>query len=208
MPGDPIADLRSPSGSLISVFINRPSPGGFGALVSDLVRPIREQSERLGRNVQKSVQSDSDRIHRLVDRLELEAAPAYAIFASDLDDIFILEPLAYSAVNVSSLGPRPYMRPLRAAPRGLRAGIIVADRAEARTFVSFSGLIDDVGEPLAVETRKANYGGFSGYDEHTVRGHADEVSHRVWKEAGLRILEEHQRKAFDYIAIGSHEENC
>ena len=208
VPGDPIANLRSASGSLISVFIDRPSPGGFGALLSDLVRPLRNQAEGLGRAVEKSVRTDSGRIHDLADRLELEAAPAYAIFASELDSIFILEPLTYSIQSVSTLGPRPYMRPLRAAPRGLRAGVIVADRAEAKTFVSFAGIVDEVGVPLAVAIRKANYGGFSGYDEHTVRGHADEVSHRVWKEAGLRMLEEHQRRAFDYLAIGSHEETA
>ena len=143
--GDPIADLRSPSGSLLSVFIDRPSPGGFAALLSDLVRPIRELSEGLTRTVQKSVRSDADRIHRLAGRLEIEAAPAYAIFASDLDDIFLLEPLSHSTNNVSTLGPRPYMRPLRAAPRGLRAGIIVADRSEARTYESFAGLTREVG---------------------------------------------------------------
>lgn len=204
--GDPIAELRSPSGSLISVFIDRPSPGGFGALLSDLVRPIRERSENLGRNVQKSVRTDADRIYRLADRLEIEAAPAYAIFASDLDDVFILEPLAYSTRNVSTLGPRPYLRPLRAAPRGMRAGIIVADRAVARMYVSFAGIIDELGSSLTVEIRKTNYAGFSGYDEHTARGRADEASHRIWKEAGLRLLDLHQRKAFDYLAIGSHDE--
>jgi len=204
--GDPIADLRSPSGSLISVFVDRPSPGGFGALLSHLVKPLREQSGGLGRQVQKSVRSDAGRIHRLAEHLEIELAPAYAIFASDLDDIFVLEPLAYSTQNVSMLGPRPYMRPLRAAPRGLRAGVLVADRGEARTYESFAGMIEEVGVPLTVDIRKANYGGFSGYDEHTVRGHADEASHRMWKDAGLRMLDEHQRQAFDYLAIGSREE--
>ena len=119
------------------------------------------------------MRSDAHRIHHLADRLEIEVAPAYAIFASDLDNVFIVEPLAYPTHNVSTLGPRPYLRPLRAAPRGLRAGIIVADRAEAKTYVSFAGLIDEIGAPLAQEIRKANFGGFSGYDEHTVRGHLD-----------------------------------
>jgi len=206
VPGDPIADLRSTSGSLISVFVDRPSPGGFGALLSDLVRPIRERSGSLERSIEKSVRSDSDRIHDLADRLEREAAPAYAIFASDLDDVFVIEPLTYPTHNVSTLGPRPYMRPLRAAPRGLRAGMIVADRAVARTYVSFAGMIDEVGEPLDTDIGKTNYGGFSGYDEHTVWAHADEASHRLWREAGTRMLAEHQRRAFDYLAIGGHGE--
>ena len=206
MLGDPIADLRSPSGSLISVFIDRPSPGGFGALLSDLTRPLRERSAALSRRIQKSVRTDADRIHELADRLEGDVAPAYAIFASDIDDVFILEPLAHKTSNVSTLGPRPYMRPLRAAPRGLRAGIIVADRAVARTYVSFAGLVDELGEPLSVSAGKSNYGGFGGYQEHTVRAHADEVSHRMWKDAAWRLLEEHQRRPLDYLAIGCQEE--
>lgn len=203
---DPIADLRSPSGSLISVYIDRPSPGGFGALLSDLVKPIRDMSEALGRSVQKSVRVDANRIHDLATSLEVDAAPAYAIFASTLDDVFLLEPLAHPAPNVSTLGPRPYLRPLRAAPRALRSGIIVADRALARTFVGFAGLVDELGPPLDADLGKSNYGGFSGYEEQGVRARAEEASARLWKDIAGRMLEAHQNQAFDYIAIGSHEE--
>ena len=206
MLGDPIADLRSPSGSLISVYIDRPSPGGFGALLSDLVKPIREKSATLNRRVQKSVRVDTDRIHDLARKLEVEAAPAYAIFASDLDDVFMLEALTHPAPNVSTIGPRPYLRPLRAAPRAFRSGVIVADRALARTFTGSEGLVDEIGEPMDADIGKSNYGGFSGYEEHGVRAHAEEASARLWKEAGWRLLEEHQDRPFDYLAIGGHEE--
>ena len=207
MLADPIAELRSPSGSLLSVYVDRPSPGGFGALLSDLVRPLREASERLGRPVEKSVRADADRIHDLAGSLELDAAPAYAIFASNLDDVFLLEPLAHGTTNTSTLGPRPYLRPLRAAPRALRSGVLVADRVQARIFTAFEGLVEELGEPLEVEVGKSNYGGFSGYAEHGVRAHAQEASARLWKEAGGRLLDSHQTRPFHYVAIGSHEEN-
>lgn len=206
MAGDPIAGLRSPSGSLISVYADRPAPGGFGALLTDLVKPIREKSELLGRRVQKSVRADTERIHDLAQRFEGEVAPAYAIFASELDDLFVLEPLAHPTPSVSTLGPRPYMRPLRAAPRALRSGVLVADRAVARTFVGFAGLVDEVGEPQVADIGKSNYGGFSGYEEHGVRAHADEATARLWREAGSVLLEEHQDQPFDYLTIGGHEE--
>lgn len=203
---DPIADLRSPSGSLISVYVDRPSPGGFAALLSDLVKPIKERSEALDRTVQKSVRIDSERIHELAPRFEAEVAPAYAIFASTMDDVFVFKSLAHAAPNVATLGPRPYLRPLRAAPRALRSGIIVADRAVARTFIGFEGLIEELGSPVSADIGKSNYGGFSGYEEQGVRAHADEASARLWKEAGWRLLEGHQNRPFDYLAIGSHEE--
>lgn len=203
---DPIAGLRSSAGSLISLYAGRPSPGGFGALLSDLVKPLRQKSESLDRAVQKSVRSDGDRIQALAPQLEEEFAPAYAIFASSLDDVFVLEPLTHPTANVSVLGPRPYLRPLRAAPRSLRSGVLVADRALARTFVGFSGLVDEIGPPLTADIGKANFGGFSGYREHTVRARAEEESTRMWREAGARLLRAHQEGQFDYLALGAHEE--
>jgi hypothetical protein len=206
LPTDPIADLRSPSGSLISVYVDRPSPGGMAALLSDLLKPVRESAEIRDRAVQKSVRAGADRIHGLADQLEADIAPAYAIFASDLDDVFVLEALTHSVPNVSCLGPRPYLRPLRAAPRSLRAAVLVADRSMARVFVASGDLVEEVGEPFIADIGKSNYGGFSGYEEHGVRARADEVSTRIWRDAGSLLLERHLDRPFDYLAIGGHEE--
>ena len=206
MEGDRIADLRSRNGSLISVYASRPSPGGFGALLSDLVKPIRERSESLDRRVQKSVRADTARIHDLADQLEMDAAPSYAIFASEIDDMFVLEPLGHPAPNISTIGPRPYLRPLRAGPRAVRSGIIVADHANARTFVGMEGIVDEISSPLDADIGNRSWGGFSGYEEHTVRARADEVTSKLWREAGERLLDRHARRPFDYLAIGSHEE--
>ena len=206
MRADPIAELRSPSGSLISVYVNRPSPGGMTALLTDLLRPVREAAENKERPVQKSVRADAERIHAHAESLEADSAPAYAIFASDLDGLFTLESLAHPVPNVSSLGPRPYLRPLRAAPRAFRVGVLVADRSQARVFVASGELLDEVSAPLIADIGKSNYGGFSGYEEHTVRGRADEVSSRMWRDAATILLVKHQQRAFDYLAIGGYGE--
>lgn len=205
MEGDRIADLRSHNGSLISVYAGRPSPGGFGALLSELVKPIRERSMGLDRRIQKSVRTDTERIHDLADQLEIDSAPGYAIFASDLDDTFVLEPLGHPTPSVSTIGPRPYMRPLRASPRALRSGIIVADSSTARTFVGVEGIVDEVRSPIDADIGNRSWGGFSGYDEHTVRSRAEELTARAWREAGERLLERHTERPFDYLAIGSHD---
>jgi len=202
LPADPIAGMRSPSGSLISVYLDRPSPGGMAALLSDLLKPIREAAEIKGRSVQKSVKADAERIHGVADRLEAEAAPAYAIFASDADEIFVADSLTHEVPNVSFLGPRPYLRPLRAAARAWRAGVVVADRSLARTFVVAGDLVEEIDGALTADIGKANYGGFSGYDEHVVRSRADEASARIWREAGARLLEEHLERPFDFFSIG------
>lgn len=178
----------------------------MAALLTDLLRPVREASERGDRSVQKSVRADAERIHSYSERLESDGAPAYAIFASELDDIFSVESLSHQVTNVSSLGPRPYLRPLRAAPRAYRVGILVADRSQARVFIASGDLVEEVGPGLVADIGKANYGGFAGYEEHTVRGRADEVSGRMWREAGNILFERHQHRPFDYLALGGHEE--
>lgn len=206
LEGDRIAELRSRHGSLISLYAGRPSPGGFAALLSELLKPVREQSEARDRHMQKSVRNDIERIHDLADQLELDSAPGYAIFASDFDDIFVLEPLSHPVPDVSAVGPRPYMRPLRATPRALRSGIIVADNTIARTFTAVEGIVDEVKAPIGADVRNRSWGGFSGYEEQTVRARANEVTAKLWREAGERLLERHMDKPFDYLAIGSHEE--
>lgn len=205
MEGDRIADLRSEDGSLISLYAGRPSPGGFGALLSDLTKAVRDLASKLDRNVQKSVRTDIARIHDLADQLELDSAPAYAIFASDIDGIFVLEPLSHPVPDTSGIGPRPYMRPLRATPRSLRSGIIVADHTTARTFTGVEGVVEEVGSSLHVDVNRS-WGGFSGYDEHTVRARAEEVTVKLWRQAGQRLLEKLLDRPFDYLAIGGHEQ--
>jgi hypothetical protein len=206
LEGDRIADLRSHSGSLISLYAARPSPGGFGALLSDLTKQVRERSTTMDRSVQKSVRNDAERIHDLADQLEFDSAPGYAVFASDLDGIFVIEPLSYPTPNVSTIAPRPYMRPLRAAPRALRSGVLVANNTLARTFTAMEGIVDEVKAPIGADIGNRSWGGFSGYEEHTVRSRAEEVTTKLWREAGERLLDSHMDKPFDYLAIGSHEE--
>lgn len=206
MTTDPIAELRSATGSLISLYAQRPAPGGFGALLADLLRPIRAKADQADRGLAKSVRADIDRIRELAERLESEAAPAYAIFASDRDGLFVVEALAHDAPDVARVGPRPYLRPLRVAPRELRSGVLVADRVVARVFVVTGSMVDELGEEIHADPGKADFGGFSGYDEHAARQRATEATARLWRSAGQRLLEAHQRRSLDYVALGGQYE--
>lgn len=206
MLADPLAGLHSPEGALISLYLDRPDPGGMAALITDLLRPVRARSLLMSKPVVKSVRSDAERIHEQASQLEADPAPSFAVFASSLDDIFEVQQLTHQVESTATLGTRPYLRPLRAAPRLLRAGVIVADRAEARTFLLSGDLVEELGDPLNADIGKANYGGFSGYEEHTVRSRAEEVTSRLWREAAARLLPPHQERPLDFVAIGSHEE--
>lgn len=203
---DPIADLRSATGSLISLYAERPSPGGFAALLADLLRPIREKANRGDRRLAKSARGDADRIRDLAEGFESEGAPAYAVFASEIDDVFVVEALTHEVPNVARIGPRPYIRPLRVAPRSLRSGVLVADRVMARSFVVSGTMVDEVGEAIHADPGKADYGGFAGYEEQAARQRAVEASGRLWKAASQRLLGSHQQRPVDYVAIGGQAE--
>lgn len=207
MVADPIADLRSPEGSLISMYLKRPSPGGFAALISDMGRSVREAAAGRSRRVEKSVESDLRWVRDLADEFEMTSVPSYAVFASSLDGISQVKPLAHAAPSIAVLGSRPYLRPLRSIPRPIRTGIIVADRSQARVFIGFDGSVEEVGRPLTAEIGKPNYGGFAGYKEHSVRSRAHEVATRLWKEAGEILFDRHQSAALDLVLLGGREES-
>lgn len=136
----------------------------------------------------------------------MEPAPSFAVFASTADDIFLVESLTHEIESRAMLGPRPYLRPLRVAPRPLRAAVLVADRAEARIFISSGDHLEELGTPLEANIGKPNFGGFSGYEEHTTRSRADEATSRIWKEAGARLLDVYQDRMFDFLVVGCLEE--
>ncbi len=195
---DPIAKLRSPSGALISVYVNRRPPATRAALV-DLLKPLR-------RNGGKVMRADVARLIEQAARIESEFAPAVAMFASHRDGIFEVLPLTDRVDEVAAVGPRPYLRPLRAQPRPLRAGVLVADTVRAQTYIAAGGGFHEVGEELTADPGKDNYGGFGGYEEHRMRARAEEVSARLWKQGGRRLFEAHQDQPLDLIVLGGHEE--
>lgn len=199
---DRFTEMRSPSGSLISLYADRPSPGGFAALLGDLLRPVREVASGSSRPVDMSVRADAERIRDLADRFESEGAPAYVVFASHADGLWVVDSLAHEVGNGAHLGHRPFLRPLRAMPRALRGGFLVADRMTARTFVVSGGMVEELGRALQAEPVKRDYGGFEGYDEHTARQRADDNAGRLWRDAGLSLLEAHQERTLDYVALG------
>lgn len=200
---DPIAKLHSPIGSLVSVYVARRPQATRAALV-DLLKPLRNSHS--DHAVEKSIRVDAERITDLAARIEVEQAPAVAIFASHADGIFEYLPLTAPVDDVASVGPRPLMRPLRAQPRPLRVGVLVADSSRARTYLMSGGTLHELEEELIADRGKDNYGGFAGYEEHRIRSRADEVSTHLWREAGRRLLEAHQDQPLDLFVIAGHEE--
>jgi hypothetical protein len=57
------------------------------------------------------------------------------------------------------------------------------------------------------EVRKDNYGGFSGYAERSVRGHAGEVARRLFRTAAERLDELARAGEYDLLMIGGQQAN-
>ncbi len=198
-----IAELHSPAGTLVSVYLGRPA-GSSSALLSDLLKPIRAAADERERSVTKAIKASCDRIHDLAPRIDAEPSPAVAVFASEPDGIFEYLPLQADVWDVAMVGPRPYLRPLRAIPRLLHVGVVVADRERAFVFESDDGQMESLGEPIEADRGKDNYGGFSGYEEHRVRGRAEEETARMLQEAAGLLFDRHRAKPFDMLALGGH----
>lgn len=199
---DSIAKLHSPTGSLVSVYVNRRPQATRAALV-DLLKPLRNSHH--DHDVAKSIKVDADRLIDLAGRVEVETAPAVAIFASHIDGIFEYQPLTSPVDDVAAVGPRPFTRPLRALPRPLRIGVVVADSTRAHTYLMSGSNLHEIGDELTVDRGKDNYGGFAGYEEQRIRARADEVSAHLWRDAGRRLLELHTEHPFDLVVIGGRE---
>lgn len=201
---DPIAKLHSPSGSLLSVYVNRRPPATRAALV-DLLKALRNSySDQL---FAKSVRVDGQRIVDLATTIESAAAPSAAIFASHRDGIFEFLPLSHPVDGIATIGPRPYLRPLRAQARPMRVGVLVADSSRARTYLMSGGDLHEFGDELVAERGKDNYGGFAGYEEYHNRARADEASAQMWRQAGRRLLEAHQDQPLELMVIAGHDKD-
>lgn len=201
-----LATLTSPGGSLISVYLDRP-PGQASAAITDALKPLKAKGDSLPRAVAMSLRSDLERIAGLEPDIDSEIAPGYCIFASHADGLFEFHRVPAPVGDHASVGRRPYMRPLRALPRPLRAGVAVADRRNAWLFISDNGELNQLELTIEAESLKDNYGGFRGYEEYGVRQHAAEETARVLKEAAEKLFEAHQARPFDFLAVGGHKES-
>ncbi|MFO7547721.1 MAG: hypothetical protein R6X29_02445 [Acidimicrobiia bacterium] len=200
-----LAELRSPSGSLISLYLDRPA-GSASAAITDLLKPIRAAADSMERGIAKAVLRDCERIQGLVPKIDAQPANGVALFMSSTDDIHEMSFLDHLVWDHGSIGPRAYLRPLRSRPRPLHMGIVVADRRRCRIYLADDGTVEPLGAALEADIGKSNFGGFSGYEEHGVRRRAEHETARMLKEAAARLLETHRDRPFDALLLGGHQE--
>jgi peptide subunit release factor 1 (eRF1) len=153
-----------------------------------------------------SLRSDLKTTQGQADRIDADPAPAVAIFSCHGADWFEYLSLSRPVWDVSQVGNRPYLRPLRMAETEFRSAAVIFEPRRSLVFTKRGGEFRQYGEVVEEALRKSNYGGFSGYEERGVRSHADAVVQRHFKETADLVFQLFQEEGFDFLFLGGHQE--
>jgi peptide chain release factor subunit 1 len=212
MQVDRIGQFANFTFPVLSVYVNRVGTPrdrtSMSARLTELLRPLREVGERdeLSHEAAMSLRADLRAIQGLADRIEADPAPAVAVFTCHGADWFEYVSLSRPVWDVSRIGIRPYLRPLRAAETEFRSATVVFEPRRSLVFTKSGDEFREYGEVVEDAVRKSNYGGFSGYEERGVRSHADAVVQRHFKETADLVFRLHQDAGFDFLFLGGHQE--
>ena len=200
--------FSSPKFPVLSVYLNRTdNPASISPRLTDLLKPIRESASGLDHAAAMSLRDDIDAVLGLREKLELDPAPAAAIFACGGEGFFHHEQLSTSSRDVAMLGPSPYVRPLRASRDAARSAVAIVDRRTSRIFIMNGKGTTLEQEIVESEELKANYGGWHGYEERSARSHADRVASRHFRVTAEAIFNIHKEKPIDFLMVGGHQEH-
>ncbi len=176
--------------------------------LKDLLHPIREAAADLDRDSQLSVRTDVDRITNLDGPLASGRGTGVAVFASHAAGLYEVVPLPAAVRDRAVLDDAPYLWPLEAMAAELRRYCgVVLDRRRAEILRFHQRELESWEQINAEELRKANYGGFSGYEERRVRTHAEEVATRHYRDVAARLYDIHREDGFDLLLVGGQSDN-
>ncbi len=207
---DRIRHFQSSTFPVLSVYLaHSVGSTSASARLSDLLKPIKEieESGELGHEATMSLRSDLKAVHGLADRIDAEPAPGVAVFASHGAGLLEYLPVSGSVWDVAMVGPRPYLRPLRALSSPLHTCVVVTDRRRAAIYLKHGTEIQPRIDVAAEAGHKENYGGFQGYEEHGARNYAEELTTRLYKEVAEQLFRLHKEERFDLLVVGGHQES-
>lgn len=195
------ADLRSPSGSLVSLYVDR-TAGSSAAVVNELVKTLKARADSAERATAMSIRADIDRIESAAGKADVGGDPSWFVLASDADGIFEQHSLPSLVRSSVTVGSRPDVRPLRALARPIESLLMVVERPKVVVHRVNDGLTE-LGR-FEASIGKENYGGFQGYDDHKTSRRAEEETTRIWREAGALCLASHQEQPVDLLVVAGH----
>lgn len=208
--------LRSMVGEgrpVLSVYVNvepgvdtsRMSTTRLKELLAGLVPSVEElpRSQRLG--LRDDMEDALDAV-RLMGEAEGRSVALFRSRRANISEtLWLPGPVRDRAVVAEA----PYVRPLEAMLEHYRRfAVVVIERRGSQVFRFSMDRVVEWEETSDEEIRKANWGGFAGYEERRVRARADEVAARHYRDvsAGLYRLWR-QGHGFDLLIVGGSSEH-
>jgi peptide chain release factor subunit 1 len=176
--------------------------------VKALVQPLRDRLGDSGDAEEREIRAGLESILALADRARGDLGRGAALFAAPRSGLEEYIRLPAPVRERAIVDAAPYLGPLEAMlaqyPRSCAA---VTDRRNVwiyRFHLDELEAWEQIGEK---EIRKDNYGGFSGYAEQRVRGHAEAVAKRLFRSASTRLAELFRDGRFALLIVGGQQAN-
>lgn len=177
--------------------------------LNGMLADVQRSADDLPREQRLALRADVDAVVELPGRVVGKIGRGVAVFRSSgagIDEVVELPGPVRDRVVVDTA---PYVRPLDAILEHYRRFCVaVVDRRLGSIFQFHMGELETWEEMRDEEVRKANYGGFAGYEERRVRSRADVVVARHYKEVAARLSElERSEPGFDLLILGGPDEH-
>jgi peptide subunit release factor 1 (eRF1) len=175
-----------------------------------LVNPLRERldSSDVAEDEARILQRDLDEALAMASRIGVDLGRGAAIFLSSGAGLSEHLSLPMRVRDRAVIDVSPYLGPLEAMlDRFHRYCAIVIDRRVASVYRFHLGVLESWEEFAEEEVRKDNFGGFEGFAERRVRGHAETVARRLYRAAAARLAELWRDDAFDLLVVGGSQAN-
>ncbi len=211
---DRLRELDARGNPVLSIYLGlRPGVGTLREIptrLKDLLAGVVARAEAAPRAERMSLKQDVEAVVEMTGRIAEDLGRGVAIFrcaAAGIEEYVSLPVPVRDRVVVDST---PYLRPLDAMLSYLRRFcVVVVDRRRADIFRFYQGELESWEEMAEEEIRKANFGGFAGYEEHRVRNRADEVLSRHYREVGARLYRLwKEERGFDLLIVGGPSEHA
>jgi peptide chain release factor subunit 1 len=204
---------ETPTGGfpVLSLYVNlEPSPESLRtvpARIKDLLAQADEESATWPRAQRISIRADIQSLLSDVGRFGSDLGRSVAVFRSDgagIDEQLTLPGPVRDRAVIDTVA---YLRPLEAMVEHYqRFCVAVVGRRFASIFRFLMGELETWEEMRDEEVRKANFGGFSGYDEQRVRARSDEVVARHYRHVGSRLADLRRSDGgFDLLILGGSD---
>ncbi len=196
---------------VLSVYVNlQPGPvslRNLPARIKDLLAQAEATAESLPRSQRLSIREDVHALSRDIGRFGTDLGHGVAVFRSHGAGVDEQVTLPGPVRDRAIVDDSPYFRPLEAMIEHYRRYCVVVVGRRLGSIFRFSmDQLETWEEMRDEEIRKANYGGFSGYEEQRVRARADEMAARHYRHIADRIAElRRSDDGFDLLIVGGSD---